>query len=128
MSQFTLSDLWSVSWRMPIYVVWIGGIVFAVRYWSRAPKVGLVVTTTLSILIVSSAGHTLFTMILLNFGDLITKWQELVLRASLYTRHLDSIVHSGAWAVILWVLFGLVRQLSDMQQAAAAVLGPPESS
>ncbi len=30
--------------------------------------------------------------------------------------------------VILWVLFGLVRQLSELQQAAASVPGPPESS
>jgi hypothetical protein len=127
-----------IGYTYPIYAVWIVGIVFAVRYWSRAPKVGLVVIATLSILIVSSAGWPLFHTLVRKLSEesrpeLFTPGDppptlDIVLFTLAYIPRLNFCVHAVAWAAILWVLFGLVRQLSEKQQAAAAGPGPPERS
>jgi hypothetical protein len=117
MSLSISSHLFELMYDLPICCVWIGGIVFAVKYRPRAPKVGLVVTTTLSILLASFAAGRLSHIGYNAIGvDPLSRWREPVLISFAFIHYVDRFVQAVAWAAVLWVLFGLVRQLSDKTQ------------
>jgi len=114
----------SILYSLPGYAVWIVGIVFAVKYWSRAPRVGLVVTITLGVLLLTSAGRT-FTAVGSSFFLASGSRPTAVYSTIMWLNNIAStVIHAAGWGVILWVLFGLVRELSEKQQAAAPE--PPE--
>jgi len=118
--------LMQIVYALPSYVVYIVGIVFAVKYWSRAPRVGLVVTVTLGILLLTSAASTFSYMgyyfFAVSGGGGMGVFSTIMTLSGIAR----TIIHAGGWAVILWVLFGLVRELSEKQSAAGAVPGPSE--
>ncbi len=123
--------LMQLVYTLPGYAVWIVGLVFAVKYWSRAPRVGLVVTVTLGVLLLTSAASTFSYMGFYFFampggggGRGLGVFSIIMTLSGIA----GTIIRAGGWAVILWVLFGLVRELSEKQSAAGAVAEPPMRS
>lgn len=117
--------LMQIAYALPNYAVWIVGIVFAVKYWPRAPRVGLVVTITLGVLLLTSAASTFSYMGYYFFAVSGVGGMGVFSTIMQLSAIAGTIIRAAGWGVVLWVLFGLVRELSERQSAASAVPGPP---
>ncbi len=109
--------LMGVLYSLLSYAVYIVGIVFAVKYWSRAPRVGLIVTVTLSILLLTSAARTFTNWVQYFFVMSQGRTTAIFNSISQLSYIAATFIHAAGLGVILWVLFGLVRELSEKQSA-----------
>ncbi len=102
----TPSNLWSYVVQLPVLIVWLVGIVFALVRWPRHPRVSLMAMVAILLALVASVG-----------GQWLNVWVPLLLQAwrmnvvtiqgvQAVLAGLMGLVLAASWAVLLLAMFG----------------------
>ena len=85
-------------YQLPLYAVWITGVVLCMKRWQRHPKVCAVAMVAFSLLFLESLVGTLFTYSLL----------PQMLKGSQGNRMgiVRTIIHAGLWGLVIVAVFG----------------------
>ena len=106
--------------QLPLYVVWLVGIILSMTRWQRHPKVSLTALTAFSVLFIESLIGTLLSYnlprLLSEGGRLDGEHVALVIHVVWFGR---TIFHAGLWGLVLAALFGWRkrRRRVDVEQA-----------
>lgn len=98
--------LWSYVVQLPVLLVWLIGIVFALVRWPRHPRVSLLALVAILLALVAAVG-----------GNWLNAWVPLLLRAwrlnvatiqgvQAALAGLMGVILATSWAVILLAMFG----------------------
>lgn len=107
----TIPVLTTYLLRSPLYLVWLVGIILAIALWSRHPKVSLLTTVALSVLLLASLFGTYIDIrlpLLLHSHGMSTSRLSLLISALSFLR---ALLHAGAWILLLWAIFGWRKRL-----------------
>ena len=92
--------------EIPLLVVWIGGLVWAIRTWSRHPRVSLLVVVGLAIQIVDTLGASALNgtmpFLMEHYGSSIQEMGVFYTVIGIGR----SLASTAAWALILVAMFG----------------------
>ena len=102
----TQYGLWSYVVQLPVLLVWLVGIVFALVRWPRHPRVSLAAMVAVLLALLASVG-----------GDWLNVWVPMALQAwhmnlvvirgvQAAMTGLLAVIQAAAWAVVLIAIFG----------------------
>ena len=106
--------------QLPLYIVWLIGIILSMTRWQRHPKASFAALAAFSLLFVESLIGTLLSY---NLPRLLAEGRHidgehiaLILNVLWFGR---TILHAGLWGVVLLAIFGWRkrRRYVDMEQA-----------
>jgi hypothetical protein len=100
-----IASLYNLLLRLPIYLIYITGIILAIISWNKHPKVSLLTLIGLLILIISGLTGTFINMWLPQF--IFPRYGNYILGVITTIRGIiSSLVVASAWGLILWAIFG----------------------
>ena len=92
--------------RLPLMLVWVAGIVFAVMYWKKHPRASLYTTIACSVELIQSVVWVPLSVMLpqmVSQGRLPASQMGLVFGI---VGAADGVISVGAWVLVLLAIFG----------------------
>ena len=101
-----MSLMSNVIVQLPLFLLWLGGIAWALRTWRNHPRVSLLVTIGLALQLVDSLAasvtYALMPMLIEKYGYSMQSYSWI----SMFVTGGRALTSTAAWAVILVAMFG----------------------
>jgi hypothetical protein len=104
--EYVGSSLAVLMTRIPVFLTWLAGIVLAIIFWKKHPRVSLLITIGLGLMLVNSVVGTLVSvwmpfalqergMSIMQIGSLLSVWGVA-----------SSLINAAIWVLLLVAIFG----------------------